>query len=352
MMGESPFVGLACQGCGDNLIPHKEMPGFWFCPSCGRSYAKDNRGNLFQIEISGRVETFVGNTERERHAENAKQFIKLKEYQRAESEFEYLIENFPDDYRGWLGGFMVFSDQYLSGKSYGVPGQKRLENALRLNRAETLNCLDHFFKMYGAHIRLADDERTEMDLTFNPLKARTIDDFTRRLLFEDLSFYLELEHRPLTAFLYHLSSEYYDLVTVGKILPAYPDKLPQNLNRPALITCEQITAESNELISLLTSFGCTAKIEKQSYHSRIIITSPFNTKKVINLSSDQSTHSFTLFGKWLYLKEKGMYILLPRALTQSEVWRFGGRCPVCGSSFKGVFRKVCSNPHCGRPKAP
>ncbi len=353
MFGEARLVSMKCPDCGDHLVPHREMPGFWYSPSCGGTYVKDNSGNLFKVEISGKVETFVGDTERERHADNAKQLLNLKEYGRAQSEFEYLIKNFPDDYRGWLGYYMIPFDKYTYTGTWNAPDSKLLSNAVRLNRAATLNHLERFFKIYGAHIRLKDDKRTSLDLAFNPLKARTLDDFTSWLLFDGLSTFLELEHQPLTALLYQLSSEYYEQMIEGKILPVYSTKLPKNLNKDAFISCEHITAESNELVSLLSSFGCTIKTRKRYKQSKdfdIVVISPFDTKNEITLSSNRVSHSFTLFGKWLYLQKESRFILLPRSLTQSDVWRFGGRCPYCGSNFKGFFTKVCPNPQCGRPK--
>lgn len=356
MAGGTTLVGMKCPDCGDHLVPHQDMPGFWYSPSCGGTYAQDNTGNLFKVEISGRVETFVGNTERERHAENAKQFLALREYARADSEFEYLIKNFPEDYRGWLGHYMIPFQKDLDTGEWKAPDPSGLNNALRLNRAETLKHLDRFFERYGEHLRLQNATNTAMNLSFESIQIQTIDAFTKWMLFDGLSTFLALEHQPLTARLYQLSSEYYEQCTEGKLLPYYSNSIPKNLNKPAPIRCGNITAASNELVSLLSSFGCTTKIRKRGKNSNyydIIIFSPFDSKKEIELNQDHKNHSFTIFGKWLYLENMNRFILLPRALTQSDVWRFGGHCPYCGSAFKGLFTKVCPNPQCthyGQPK--
>ena len=294
MFTGTKLVSMKCPDCGDHLKPHEKMQGFWYSPHCGGTFAKDNSGNLFKVEISGRVETFVGDTERERHAENAKQFLKLKEYGCAGSEFEYLTKNFPEDFRGWLGTFMIPFDIYLDTGEWKSVDSKQLNNAVRLNRTETLKHLDCFFEQYGEHLRLINSTAKTVDFSFESIQTQTIDAFTKWLLFDNILSFLALEHQPLTARLYQLASEYYDLCTEGKLIPISLTKLPNNLNKSAAIFCQHITATSNELVSLLSNFGCTIKIRKKYC---IVVISPYSSKKQIELDQNHKYHSFYLFGK-------------------------------------------------------
>lgn len=343
------LVEMTCTGCGDILFPSKDVPGFWECGSCGKYHAKDKSGNYFAVEISNPVEVFKGDAERERMVRNAEQFLALGEYGRAKTEYENIVNTFPDDYRGWLGLYKLPIVKYFDGQDFCSPDEKNLSNALRLNREETLRFFDYTMSKYGNELRLKPYKKYIVrDLSFNSLESSTIDEYTEWMLFVGLNAFLEIKYQPFTKFLYRLSKSYYNLCTDGKLVPYHTTKMPCNIN--VQDWKYDMTNTTNELITLFDCFGCKIKINNQS--GDITVSSPTYRKNSITLFSDRKYHDFIIVGKWLfyYMRYSREFILLPRALQLADLRRFSGLCPYCGSRFKGLLSKVCSNQNCRHPK--
>ena len=88
---------LQCELCGSVDIVRTD-DGFFQCQHCGCKYT------LAQAKaLLGTVETTIGTAERDRLLKNAQTQYEIGEYNKAKETFAKVTEQFPDDYRGWLG---------------------------------------------------------------------------------------------------------------------------------------------------------------------------------------------------------------------------------------------------------
>lgn len=92
---------LTCDICGGNLVMN-ESGDFAICESCGMKHTKE-RVKVKVQEIKGVVEVTKGDAEKERLLNNAETFINLNEQQKAAEIYQVLADDYPGDYRGWLG---------------------------------------------------------------------------------------------------------------------------------------------------------------------------------------------------------------------------------------------------------
>lgn len=95
------MAALTCDICGGNLTMN-ESGEFAICESCGMKHDK-RRVKAKVQKISGVVEVTKGEAEIERLVKNAETFLSFNERKKAQDLFEQISEEYPDDYRGWLG---------------------------------------------------------------------------------------------------------------------------------------------------------------------------------------------------------------------------------------------------------
>ena len=124
---------LQCELCGSVDIVRTD-DGFFQCQHCGCKYT------LAQAKaLLGTVETTIGTAERERLLKNAQTQYEIGESNKAKETFAKVTEQFPDDYRGWLGLMRLAYRYYLSGSgisdirfSPSDDGAKQLEKRYRI----------------------------------------------------------------------------------------------------------------------------------------------------------------------------------------------------------------------------
>ena len=106
------MAALICDICGGNLAmdPSGE---YALCESCGMKHTKERVRTKVQ-EIQGVVEVTKGEAEKERLLKNAETFINLNEEKKALGIYTQLTNEYPDDYRGWLGIAKITANDILS----------------------------------------------------------------------------------------------------------------------------------------------------------------------------------------------------------------------------------------------
>lgn len=98
---------LICDICGGNLAMDASGE-FAVCESCGMKHSKERVKVKVQeiqgtVKIDGAVETVKGDAEKDRLLKNAESFIVLSQLGKAEEIYCQLTNDYPDDYRGWMG---------------------------------------------------------------------------------------------------------------------------------------------------------------------------------------------------------------------------------------------------------
>ena len=88
---------LQCELCGSVDII-RTNDGCFQCQHCGCKYTLEQAKALL-----GTVETTIGTAERDRLLKNAQTQYEIGESNKAKETFAKVTEQFPDDYRGWLG---------------------------------------------------------------------------------------------------------------------------------------------------------------------------------------------------------------------------------------------------------
>lgn len=109
-MEEENMSALTCDICGGNLTMN-ESGDFAVCESCGMKHTKE-RVKVKVQEIKGVVEITKGEAEKERLLKNAETFMKIGEIDKAKLLYEKIINDYPDDYRGWWGKVMIYSGNF------------------------------------------------------------------------------------------------------------------------------------------------------------------------------------------------------------------------------------------------
>lgn len=88
---------LVCEICGGSLLMNADNVAE--CESCGMKYAKEKVASM--VKIDGTVEITKGEAEKERLLKNAETFLKLGKHTEAEDMCKKIVDEYPDDYRGW-----------------------------------------------------------------------------------------------------------------------------------------------------------------------------------------------------------------------------------------------------------
>jgi len=108
---------LQCDICGGNLIMQAggELAK---CDSCGMEFSKERLCEKVQeikgtVKVEGAVETVRGDAEKERLLKNAETYTNLNDFEEAKIIYLEIIKEYPDDYRGWWGIFIISSNNMI-----------------------------------------------------------------------------------------------------------------------------------------------------------------------------------------------------------------------------------------------
>lgn len=112
------------------------------CQSCGCKYTLKQ----MKTKISGSVQIIKGSEELERLNKNAETLMKMSNYDDAEVSYTKMTEEFPEDYRGWWGLILAYSENFT-----WMPSPK-LENLF--------DCFKHY-KPFKWALQTAPDEVKE-----------------------------------------------------------------------------------------------------------------------------------------------------------------------------------------------
>ena len=95
---------LTCDICNGNLVMDGSRE-FAVCEGCGMKYSKEALRSMLSGATQAAPAPATG--EADRLAENGEQFMKLKEYDKAQKVYAQLMTSHPEDWRGWWGLFVI-----------------------------------------------------------------------------------------------------------------------------------------------------------------------------------------------------------------------------------------------------
>lgn len=343
---------LKCDFCSGTLIMDKSRE-FATCEYCGTKYMKETIREKIQeirgeVKISGAVETFTGSTEKERLVKNAETYIGIKEFKKALDTYIKITQQFPDDYRGWWGIFTTPIEQYFcNGRFTDVKGS-HLSNAFSL--CPDKNILTEYYKSvinrYGKLLRVIPcKNKVSLALVNNLEPPVALDNFSSWLIFNQTGnarFYPNF----FMGFISNLSNMYVDGIKSGSIYT--------ELNR-----CIPPFAKENAFINfsgynLTALVGFVSKLNG-ARHSEAAININQPSKMFHKIGWGNNYVDITgiqgACGRWLFtLNKEGhpVSVLMKKAVTMPDVYRFYNRCQHCGGKFKGIIKSVCTQ--CGKPK--
>lgn len=112
-----PLVNAKCTNCGANLNVDNAKDAA-VCEFCGSAFIVEKAIQNYNYHITNNVNaqnvviTGKGNAEKERLLNNAKTNERFGDYEKAQSIYLLVTEDYPDDYRGWLGLALIKSENY------------------------------------------------------------------------------------------------------------------------------------------------------------------------------------------------------------------------------------------------
>lgn len=348
---------LRCDFCGANLVmdPSRE---FATCEYCGTKYMKETIQQKIQeirgeVKISGAVETFKGDAEKERLIKNAETYISIKEFDKAISTYDQIISQFPDDYRGWWGVFRSQIEKYFYTGTFNDLFPRALENTRKLcgDIQPIKQYFDDFAVRYGDNIRLV-FAPSNLFFTFlgGELEIMTIDNLTSWLIYKS-ALYKDLFTDSFITFLKRLTNQFLIGIKNGRII------IPSNITLSPPPYC-------NETVGIdVSGYGqdqMKARIARfLGVQIVYLYANPANNHPIASHKlyygnkAIEITEVSYIYGPWILVKGlQGEYIaiLAQKELTTSQVYKWVYRCQHCGGQFEfsGFFKQSCSV--CGKPK--
>lgn len=339
---------LKCEVCASNELV--KDGDYFVCSYCGTKYTLEDAKKML---VSGEVEIIKGDAEKERLLKNAMSFIKISEFERARSTYAEVVEEFPEDYRGWWGLFSLqFRIYYETGvfSPYNIDA-KHLQNVKKLcDDPQIVSSLfDEIIADYGVGLRLARVPSTisyyDADLrNYNSEEIKCIDSFTYWLIYESASILGDVSEN-FVEFVKNLANLFAQSVKDGDVFP-YISSSNFSITDPVPFyegtwTCN--LSKTPAVVKLIAGkMGC--KFSVDNFFSDADKTYAFS--KGIRKVSGIRSFEF-MIGRWVYSRQCG-YILLDKELHDKDLYMTDGRCFYCGGEFQGLFKKVCSV--CGKPK--
>lgn len=112
-----PLVNAKCTNCGANLNVDNTKDAA-VCTFCGSAFIVEKAIKNYNYNITNNVNaqnvviTGKGSAEKERLLNNAKTNERFGDYEKSQSIYMQVTEDYPDDYRGWLGIALIKSENY------------------------------------------------------------------------------------------------------------------------------------------------------------------------------------------------------------------------------------------------
>lgn len=343
---------LKCDFCSGPLIIDNSRE-FATCEFCGTKYTKETVREKIQeirgeVKISGAVETFTGNTEKERLVKNAETYIGIKEFGKALETYIKITQQFPEDYRGWWGIFTTPIEQYFFNGSFTDIKGSHLSNAFSL--CPDKNIFSEYYKSvisrYGNKLRAVPcKNKVSLILVNNFERPVALDNFSSWLIFNQNgnarffpNFFID--------FISNLSNMYVQGVKAGSL---YADP---NLCIPPFTRENIYISFTGYNLTALVSFIARSNGARHS-EAVINVNQPSKTFHKIGWGNNyvDVTAIKGACGRWLFTLDKNgqpVSVLMKKEITMPDVYRFYNRCQHCGGKFKGIIKSVCTQ--CGKPK--
>lgn len=347
---------LRCDFCGANLVmdPSRE---FATCEFCGTKYTKETIQEKIQeirgsVSISGSVETFQGNTEKERLINNALTNIKIHEYSNAYQSFWDVTKQYPDDYRGWWGLFTTSFEEYFYNGHFNSSAVmiSDFQNAISLCKDKSIitSYFDNLAKKYGLILRLTkniDGQYIDSNLNFVYRNAiGVIDSLTYWLIYctEPIMDKLSPNYLGFTKW---ISNTFAIQFRDGCIAPAEIYSKPPFFQGEWEINLS--TPTTDDFYKMIKTVGPVLANKlggrfKCDYNANLLI----GNKKLSFVDSHSA------IGRWVFIQRHAWLgldsLLLRQPLLHSDIYRLNMVCQYCGGQFIGRKQKICQK--CGKPK--
>ena len=386
----SSFQALKCDFCNGGLIIDDSRE-FAVCEFCGTKYmASTLRAKIQEIRgtvnVEGAVETTTGNTEKERLLKNAETFIRLGRIYEAHKIASNITTQFPDDYRGWFYIFQISVLNILSGgygefdsvqQYYGSLPQSNdyaLQSALELcdNQKMIHSFINELINNYGDKLHTVSYSETDdseysrndfraieiVDVNNNKLNPKTIDTFTRWILFSSDKTSSLLNSANFNQFRKKIAQLYTNQINSGAIIPfLVKDDLERWIIRPLSNDKEKLSQIDKSLMFYYLR-QYPKLLERRNSQINNSYTEFIKIGERIQFSNttyDSDKYAFLICGMYVFVKYYyngslmyKAFLKLQKPIISSEIFMLNNLCQHCGGSFKGIFSKICSK--CGKAK--
>lgn len=307
---------LMCDICGGSLVMDASGD-FAICDSCGMRHSKDRLQVKVQ-EIKGTVEITIGEAEKERLLKNAKIYMQLKEYYKAEALYKKIQNEYPDDWRGWIG--YAETRLYIDGMSSSYNWSCNFDSIEKFEKAvETA---------LSVSIIETDRIKAEVHRSYLELFQAIISKETSSLFsFEigDISKIVNIQyHFDNNEFINSLNMFYEDCKHNAQILK-------NTLKMPNIVHNAQIFDHDSDLCDPIL-MGAVSDIEALSMTYVLLYNGKgFRFNKRIRESTSNNT-----------LEE---IIAKAKKAEQPYIWEANGLCRYCGGKLT-IFGNKCKS--CGK----
>lgn len=112
-----PLVNAKCTNCGAPLIVDNTKEAA-ICQYCGSAFIVEQAINNYNYYVTNNINadkviiTGKGDAEKERLLKNAETYERFKDYDKATQTYRQITEDYPNDYRGWLGLSLILSEDF------------------------------------------------------------------------------------------------------------------------------------------------------------------------------------------------------------------------------------------------
>lgn len=303
------MAALVCDICGGKLVV--QSGGVAKCDSCGMEYTKERIQEKVQeikgtVKIDGPVETVKGNAEKERLINNAQHMYEIGNYKKCFDLYKEISEQFPDDYRVWIG---IAKSSIATKKSIGF------FDITFLVEGNVSNALKFFNKssIYHDYSRIYADIIGRINKGIQYINLNSIDEL--------LEYDYALENSVFIDFL----KEYYDRCCNNASL------LKTSISHAYKISNAGVIPSSDDTLLC-------------GYIEDLIALSEYDA-----LTSKPKTNSngYCYYSEWNYKKSIKDIISCAEKKDQGLTWKDNGLCIYCGGSFS-FWTGKCKN--CGKSR--
>lgn len=308
---------LICDICGGNLSMDASG-AFAICESCGMKHSKERVKVKVQeiqgtVKIDGAVETVKGDAEKERLLKNAETFLQLDQVKKAKEIYLQLKNDYPNDYRGWLGALNYFC-------IYGIPKNKFYDKSFSRE--------DDLFNIVCENASVIIKITKEKNII--ETAVRYLNSLFVRLIKNNTQYYVNIFKNGfdmLGDYQIYFKKQHEEVLKYDRMRGDF-ENLKQNIK-----------------YLVFKSIWPSNHIDKP--HPDNSLYCDFVFRDLVGLSMgipycDYNPEACVKLNQPLeeIINEYGLKIINARKASNL--------CQHCGGAFKGVFSKVCTN--CGRPK--